>query len=129
MKLADFRRLKGIMERTTSESDNEALTSIRAANRLLAAEGLTWTRVLDRSVQVLLEVEPAPDQPQPWPGGPQRRPHDGSDRDEVERAFEAAMEKAKGGFADWLDDVYEQWQRKDYLSSEQRRILFEAAER
>jgi hypothetical protein len=117
-----------MMERTASESDNEALSAIRAANRLLAAEGLTWTRVLDRSVQILQEVEPAPDETAPRPKKPQHKFH-GPDYDEVERAFEVAMENAKGGFANWLDDVYSQWQRKGWLSAEQQRILFDAADR
>ena len=39
MKLSDFDRLKKFMDRTTSNSDPEALTALRAANKLLAPEG------------------------------------------------------------------------------------------
>jgi hypothetical protein len=60
MKIANFRRLKAIMERTASASDHEALAALRAANRILMADNLTWDRVLSRSVTVIDEVEAAP---------------------------------------------------------------------
>ena len=45
------------MALSTSDSDPEALGALRAANRLLAANGVTWDRVFDRCVVVLEAVE------------------------------------------------------------------------
>jgi hypothetical protein len=61
MKLATFARFKKIMARTTSDNDHEALAALRAANALLKEESLTWERVLSRSINVIQEVEQAPD--------------------------------------------------------------------
>lgn len=61
MKLKDYVRLKNFMERTTSDSDAEALTALRMANRILAAEGIGWGRVFDKLVTVVAEVEQAPE--------------------------------------------------------------------
>lgn len=117
MKLDDFRRFKGMMERTTSDNDHEALASMRAANRLLVREGLTWTRVLDRSVSINLPFETAADA------------HGEPDRDEMEALFEQAMEGANGEFRDVLESIHEQWERKHWLSPKQRQVVEDAARR
>ena len=53
----EFGRLRRLMALSTSDSDPEALGALRAANRLLAANGVTWDRVFDRCVVVLEAVE------------------------------------------------------------------------
>jgi len=118
VKLDDFKRLKGMMERTTSENDNEALVALRAANRLLLRENLTWTRVLDRSVSIAVPFESA------------STANGKTDDDEMEALFDAALNKTKpGSFRDTLQDIYDQWQEKNWISAKQRAVVEEAAER
>jgi hypothetical protein len=118
VKLDDFKRLKGMMDRTTSENDNEALVALRAANRLLARENLTWTRVLDRSVQLAVPFE-------------SRSTAEGqTDDDEMETLFDAALNGTKvGSFRDTLQSIYSQWQANGRISARQREVVEEAAER
>lgn len=118
MKLDDFKRFKGMMERTTSENDNEALVALRAANRLLARENLTWTRVLDRSVSVAVPFE-------------SRSTAEGqTDEEEMEALFDVALNKTKAGsFRDTLQSIYDQWQANGRISPRQRQVVEEAAER
>jgi hypothetical protein len=54
----DFDLLKKIMDRTRSESDYEALASLRAANRLIEKNGVSWERFFERSVRVEVEQDP-----------------------------------------------------------------------
>lgn len=60
MKLAEYGRLRKLMQMTTSDNDHEALASLRAANAILAAHELSWERVFSRTVTVVNEFEPAP---------------------------------------------------------------------
>ena len=62
MKRATLDRLIKFMSSTTSPSDGESLTAMRMANRILTAEGLTWERVLNRSIQIVGQFEAAPDE-------------------------------------------------------------------
>lgn len=117
MKLDDFKRFKGMMERTTSENDNEALVALRAANRLLARESLTWTRVLDRSVQIAVPFESA------------STAAGQTDDEEMEALFDVALNKTKpGNFKEMLQDIYSQWQTKGRISARQRQVVEEAAD-
>lgn len=117
MKLADFQRLKKLMGLTFSEADGEALNALRAANRLLVAERLTWERVLDRTVQVGADVEPA-----------ETAPTDGLSA-EVDAAFETVLDTAGGSFRTFVLDLHEQWTRHHHLSPNQLAALFRARDR
>lgn len=117
MKLKDFNTLKKIMARTTSDNDAEALESIRAANRLLASESLTWQRVLDKTVSVRHEIEDVP------------RDFDFAGGVDINATFERALDKATGSFRDFLLSLQEQWEEKAWLSESQKDALFKAAER
>jgi hypothetical protein len=117
VKIDDFKRLKGMMDRTTSENDNEALVALRAANRLLTRENLTWTRVLDRSVNIAVPFE-------------SRSTAEGkTDNEEMEALFDVALSKTRpGGFQDTLQSIYDQWQTHGRISARQRQVVEEAAD-
>lgn len=117
MKLDDFRKLKKLMEQTTSDSDGEAVNALRAANRILKRENLTWTRVLDRSVSIAVPFESA------------KTATGKIDEDDLDAMFEVALEHASGGFRDMLEDIHDQWERRRSLSPRQRQVVVEAAER
>ena len=112
MKLADFERLKKIMDRTASPEDGEALASVRAANRILAAEGLTWTRVLSRTVIVVDEVEPAPRRDD------DKRPSGAADA--ISSILDEAERTASGKTTmDFIADLRRQHEEKGWLSPKQ----------
>jgi hypothetical protein len=122
MKMADFRKLKGMMERTTSDSDAEALTAIRMANRLLAGYGISWGRVFERLVHVDNEVEQAPEDY----GAQERRLSDA----EIEADLQAVeATNPKGEFGDFVQSIREQWDTKRDLSPRQREALRKSARR
>lgn len=115
MKLADFKKLKKLMMSTTSEADAEVLMAIRAANKLLVAEGVDWDRVLDRMVR--LEVEDAS--------------HLDADKplsQRIDEAFAAVMaDDPRGTTATFVASLSDQWQRRGTLSDKQREALFRMA--
>lgn len=132
MNLADFNKMKKCMDRTFSENDAEALASIRAANKLIAAQGdgLDWSKVLDRVIRLDVESSTAYD----------RDPRD--DRDDhvepskeerdarVNEAFQTVLDDLKpGSFRDVIMSFNEQWTEKGFLSPKQREVLFKAMQR
>ena len=115
MKLDDFRKLKSMMDRTTSDNDHEALLSLRKANEILAKENLSWTRVLDRSVQIIEPFEEA-------------QGNEGLDNDDLEELFDKALSNSKpGDFQTMLEDIYSKWKRFGSLSPKQRSVVERAA--
>jgi len=118
MKLTDFNRLKKIMELASSPVDGEALNAIRKANELLVREGLTWTRVLDRSIQIISTFETSAE-------------GDGVDLDEaddIDSQLERALNNASGDFRNVILSFEEQWTEKHYLSPRQREVLERTAQ-
>lgn len=114
MNLKDFSKLKRLMAMTGSDSDAEALGAIRAANRVLFANGLTWEMVFKRTVSVVSEVEVLDD----------------GDGDELVDAFRAALDDARpGSFRDVLLDMQSRHDRGYPLSDRQKRVVFDAADR
>lgn len=116
MKLTDFNRLKKFMALTFSENDPEALSGLRQANKLLAAEGIDWNRVLDR--MVTLEVEDAPSDPSPV----------NPDKDSIKKALQKVLDDCQpGSFRNMLLDYEAQFNERGTLSKRQMEVLFNAA--
>lgn len=116
----EFGLLKKLMAMTTSDADAEVLMAIRQANAILAKHGLDWVKVFAKVVTVIAEVEAAEDD------------HHGHDveAERIENAFDALQEQdLKGGFADFIESLREQWERKRFLTDAQKRALFKAAEK
>lgn len=117
LSLKEFTRLKGLMARTTSDSDPEALTSIRMANRILSDHGLTWEKVFSRTVTVISEMS----------GQVVGSSEDPTE--DLEATFERAIESAPEGssFRDTLLSIYATFQQTGRLSSKQRQVVENAA--
>ncbi len=116
MKMADFNRLKKFMAMTTSPNDAEALVAVRRANALIESEGLTWTRVLDRSVKVINEIEAAPE------SYGEETSVAGKDPD-LDVAFLAIDEMRDGTFKRTLEDIHRQYLEKGWVSPAQRALV------
>lgn len=123
MKVTDFHKLIKFMEMTTSDSDNESLTAIRMANKLLAANGVDWKKVFARLVTLEVEdVEPAPPEAtSKESAGDAERKRERVER--IEHMFETVLEKAGGGFRDWVLDVQKYFASHGYLTDGQFEAL------
>ena len=113
MSLDNFRRLKKLLTLATSDNDAEAISSFRAATRLVAQAGYTWEAVMDRVVSVVQEVEPAP----------------ASGDDDLDAAFDLALRGARGDFRGTLESIREQYAARGFISSRQREVVMDAADR
>lgn len=118
MKLADFNKLKKLMQMTMSGADAEKLFSINKANALLIAEGVDWNRVLDRMVKLDVETAPADDH------------FDKSEAQLIDEAF-ATIEASdpRGSFATFIADLKEKWDQHRRLTDGQKAALFKAEEK
>lgn len=127
MRLRDFELLKKFMNMAMSDNDNEALTALRQANKIIVANNLNWQRVLDRVVSVEQDVESAPAEHTRAPradnlGLPEYA-------QAVNDAFELALPAASDSFLEFLESLRTQWDEKRFLSPAQREALFKAARR
>jgi hypothetical protein len=111
-----FRRLQKSMALTASAVDAEALAALRAANKILADNKLTWADVFGRLVTVDVE---------------QAAPEDMTDlKVQVNDAFEVLSKTdMKGNFESFIGSLKDQWDRTGWLSKAQREALFRAAEK
>lgn len=131
MKLKVFETLKKCMALTTSSNDPEALMALRAANRILASETLTWEKVLDRVVTVVNEFEaedePAPRTARRSTGGGGASARSDASPNEIRRLIaeaEAAQPNSK-----FVASVAEQFAEKNWLSEAQVETLRNIASR
>lgn len=124
-----------LMMMTTSNSDGEALTALRKANKILADAKVSWIELLgaqkpDQSFRVPPSKRPRRPEPQ-WDDvgdHDRRRPHYvGSDIDEMfDKVFKQKMSE---GFASFIESIHIWWEQKGWLSKAQYDALKNAAER
>lgn len=128
MKLADFERLKKFMAMTTSPNEHEAMGGLKAANMLLEREGLTWARVLDRSVKVIQEVEAAPES---YSEPPHKRGTTGNDNKDIDDAIDVIERRTdlRGDFENLITDIIAQHRSGKRLSEKQKAVLMKASAR
>lgn len=120
MKLSEFNQLKKLMQRTTSDSDPEALTALRMANKVLARNGLGWERVFERLVTVEPDIEVASDVEGPREPS-ERLLHGRWTPAELEAALSQVLIAAENGsgWRTFLLDLEAQWRAKSWLSLSQ----------
>lgn len=117
MKLAAFNQLKKLMQMTKSDADQEALTAVRKANKILDEAGTDWDRVFGRLVTVEQEIEEAPAAPTLRdPTGAGRRRYLNDLLTDVEAS-------AAGDFVDFVTSLREQFDRTGSLSAGQVEAL------
>lgn len=123
MKLKDFNRLQKIMQRTVSENDNEALSSIRAANRILAENSVDWERVFKRLVTVDIEAAEPTSSDIPKQAQEEKKARDAA----VDERFKILLDALpEGRFRAFILDLQHQWEKQGWLSVEQRKAVFNA---
>lgn len=114
MKLADFHRLKKFMALCESDIDAEALQALKMANVLIRRQGLTWERVLDRSVKVMMPVEDM--------GAPEQDPR--PDRKKIDEIFDEILAAGpRGKSADFVESLQTWWTEKGFLTAGQMTAL------
>lgn len=110
-----------VMALTTSDKDGEALAALRIANKMLAAEKMTWGEVLtgvSRELKVSIQREYTADEP--WVS-----PHL-KDKVMINLMFTSVYSQPRTGnesFWQWLDDVHEKWIRYGQLTQGQYTAL------
>jgi transcriptional regulator GlxA family with amidase domain len=110
----DRRKLLLLLNLTASDNDNEALASLRAANRLLKSADTDWETVLlppERSVRITVQREAAPQED--WV------PPHLKDKVMIDLMFRSIYSQPRSGnegFWQWLDDIHEKFRRFGQLS-------------
>lgn len=128
MKLADFNRLKKLLNMTLSGADGERLTAIDMANEIVRKSDTTWDRILDRVIKVDVAVESVEDAMRDRPGGGDANAARAIFRKKVDEAF-ATIEESdpRGSWADFVADIKSQWERNGRLSEAQVEAIFKGA--
>ena len=124
MKIADFNRLKKLMNMTLSGADQEILTAIRSANEIIRKSDTTWDRVLDRVIKVEVEIESvseAKGRDMSEAGVAARRAAFSKKVDEAFATIEAS--DPRGDAADFIASIKSQWDRNGRLSEAQLAAL------
>lgn len=117
MNLKDFQLLKKLMAASTSPADAEALSAVRAANALLAKNGVTWEKVFARTVTVIDELS-----------GREVRPSEGEPFGlDANALFETALDRTHGSFRETIADIYSRYERSGRLTDAQWDIVRRAA--
>lgn len=128
MKLADFNRLKKLLNMTLSGADGERLTAIDMANEIVRKSDTTWDRILDRVIKVDVMVESVEDALKDRPGGGDKAATQAIFRKKVDDAFVTIEESdPRGSWADFVADLKSQWERNGRLSEAQVEAVFKGA--
>lgn len=130
MKLADFHLLKKLMNLTLSGSDQEKLTALAKVNEIIAKSNTTWDRILDRVIKVDVLVESVEDALSDRPGGGDKDAARAAFRKKIDDAFKTIEESdPRGTWADFVDDLKNQWTRNGRLSEAQVEAIIKGAKR
>jgi hypothetical protein len=117
----DRARLSKLLALTTSDNDHEAIGCIRAANRMLAAEKLSWEEVLAGPVtNFTVTVTRRPDEP-PQSDGAWSAPHlrDKVIIDLMFRTVYAQPRTDNDEFWQFMDSIHHRWEQHGNLTQSQ----------
>lgn len=123
----DKAKLAKIMALTTSDSGGEALAAVWMANKLLAAEKLTWEEVLASTPPaVRISI-----QRQPYTAEENWSPVHLRDKVMIDLMFRIIYTQPRGeeSFWQWLDDVHEKFRRYGQLTQGQYTALRKSYQR
>lgn len=122
----DRDRLVKLLAMTTSDNDGEALNALRMANKMLAAEKMTWEQVLavqGSNISITLQRRPMTesyDTREVWV------PPHLKDKPVIEQMFRTIYAKtgaADTGFKEWLDSVHGWWEKNGSITQGQYQAL------
>lgn len=116
----DRDRLIKIMGLTTSDQDGEALSALRKANEMLAAEKVTWAEVLQAHKQTTINISAPRAGPQSFHQSTDDwiAPHL-KDKVTIDLMFRAIYQQPRTGnedFWQWLDSVHNDFNKKTFLT-------------
>lgn len=118
----DREKLAKLLGLATSDNDHEAVSALRAANRLVKAEHMTWKDVLagpEKSCRVTIERQPYKAE-ENWVA-----PHL-KDKVMIDLMFRSLYSQPRIGSEDfwrWVDDVNAKWQKYAVLTQGQYNAL------
>lgn len=126
--IKEFRQLQKFMALTFSDTDAEALTALRMANKVLKTNNLTWDMVFARVIKIegpqiedAANYESKPKTHEDAPSGIEA---------EINEALTDCLDDAKAGtWRDFLLSLEAQWSEKHYLSVAQKTALFAGHQR
>lgn len=135
MTLKDFRQLEKLMQMTTSDNDAEALSALRMANNLLKRYDYTWSSAFQRLVKIDSGVPDVEDGVATIPRDQDHRPPrremvaDLQLKNRIDEAF-AVLSDARLGpnTQNFIDSLYEQWEKRGFLTEKQQAALFKNAD-
>lgn len=121
--IAEFTQLKKLMDMSQSSNEGEQLNAIRLANRILEKHKLSWTEILSRTVT--LDVEAAPYEPS---NEPRAEKQERTARDKIIDGWFATLREGHT-WSNFVDSLYDQWQKRNWLSKPQIDALERTVER
>lgn len=116
MNAKNLNKIQKLLMMTTSDNDQEVITAVRSANKVLASENLTWIQFCQGRV---ISVTEAP------PEKPERTV---TDDEFIQAAVTVANMGLSGSFGRMCESILDQWNRGKKLSNRQRVIIVDAAD-
>lgn len=117
-----------LLRMTESTHDGESLTAIRMANSMLNRHNANWDDVM-RSKVPMVDADPFAKAPVVGPSTPRNTGPKHTDANEIETYFAQLTQRDLGTFKDYVDDVYQWWQDKGFLTDKQYNVIKNAAQR
>jgi hypothetical protein len=115
-------KLIKLMMLTTSSNDHEALSALRMANAMLAADNVNWE-------EFLTAVETTKQRAASSSGFSNVGSVHYTDPDDIDPMFDAALRNVKtGGYRDFIESVHEWWETNGFLTEKQYRAIRKAAD-
>lgn len=131
-----FTRLIQLMMMTTSDMDGEALVALRKANAMLAEQNMNWEELLRAKVKFARQ-EQTEAHHQRERGARDRtdrttnQTHERASAEQIDAWFEILLDSVPpaSSFREFVEDVYEFWERQGYLTEKQEDAIRRSAER
>lgn len=115
----DYAMFLKLMNLTTSQYDNEALSAIRMANAVLARTNQTWEDLLHNKIVMI--APPSTAKPAAKSGVRY------TNAAEIDDFFTRLQSRNLGTFQEWVDSVHEWWESKGFLTEAQYKTLKKSA--
>lgn len=128
--MIDRPKLIKLMMMTQSSNDGEALTALRKANALLAADNVNWSEFISGIKQQAPRPAPRP-KGRGFDAKPEadHREHHRFTDPAIPRMLASLLRDSKGGFRDFIESIDEFWSTKGFLTEKQYDAVLNAYER
>ena len=126
--------LTKLMMMTSSENDQEALTALRKANKILKEAGVNWEELLDALSKPAQAAPPPRPEPE-WEdvgfrAGEKHRGVKHTNKEEIDKYFaQIFSQELRESFAEFVESVNIWWRQHGFLTDPQYQAIKRAAER